>query len=85
MSDASCDLGYDIFSSVFYFISRYEEWQDFEKEKHGRFDLQQSILFKDQQHLKPVLNIWIEEFKLALLNVRMDSICTETALHNPLY
>lgn len=67
MSDSSCDLGYDIFSSVFYFISRYEEWQSFETDKHGRFELQQSILFKERQHLKPILNIWIEEFKLALL------------------
>jgi hypothetical protein len=76
MSDASCDLGYDIFSSVFYFISRYEEWQDFESayggEKHGRFELQQSILFKELQHLKPVVNVWIEEFKTALLKFYPD-------------
>ncbi|MDZ4664253.1 MAG: hypothetical protein SGJ15_05195 [Bacteroidota bacterium] len=67
MSDSSCDLGYDIFSSVFYFISRYEEWQNFEADTHGRYELQQSTLFKNQQHLKPVVNIWIEEFKQALL------------------
>ncbi len=67
MSDSSCDLGYDIFSSVFYFISRYEEWQNFEADDHGRFELQQSILYKDQQYLKPVVNSWIEELKQALL------------------
>ncbi len=67
MSDSSCDLGYDIFSSVFYFISRYEEWQKFEADKHGRFELQQSVLFKDGHHLKPQVNSWIEEFKQALL------------------
>ncbi|MBK7310301.1 MAG: polysaccharide deacetylase family protein [Sphingobacteriaceae bacterium] len=67
MSDSSCDLGYDIFASVFYFISRYEEWQPFEADKHGRFELQQSILFKDKQYLKPVVNSWIEELKQALL------------------
>lgn len=67
MSDSSCDLGYDIFSSVFYFISRYEEWQSFDADTHGRFELKQSLLFKHQQHLKPLVNVWIEEFKLALL------------------
>jgi hypothetical protein len=66
-SDSSCDLGYDIFASVFYFISRYEEWQPFQKDKHDRFELDQSILFKDQVHLKPVVNLWIEEFKKALI------------------
>jgi hypothetical protein len=66
-SDSSCDLGYDIFASVFYFISRYEEWQPFQKDKHGRFELDQSILFKDQMHLRPVVNLWIEEFKKALI------------------
>lgn len=67
MSDSSCDLGYDIFSSVFYFISRYEEWQNFEPDTHGRFELTQSVLFKHQQQLKPLVNSWIEEFKQALL------------------
>jgi hypothetical protein len=66
-SDASCDLGYDIFASVFYFISRYEEWQTFTPDVHARFELQQSILFKDKMHLKPVINFWTEEFKKALV------------------
>lgn len=66
-SDASCDLGYDIFASVFYFISRYEEWQPYQKDKHERFELDQSMLFKDHMHLKPVIELWIEEFKKALI------------------
>lgn len=67
ISDSSCDLGYDIFSSVFYLISRYEEWQPFEADKHGRFELQQSILYKNGQHLRPIVNVWIEELKRALI------------------
>lgn len=67
MSDSSCDLGYDIFSSVFYFISRYEEWQNFEADAHGRFELKQSFLFKYQYHLIPIVNVWIEELKKSLL------------------
>lgn len=71
-SDSSCDLGYDIFSSVFYFISRYEEWQRFTPDQHGRFEVDQSILFKDQQQLQPVINMWIEELKRALLKFYPD-------------
>lgn len=66
-SDASCDLGYDIFASVFYFISRYEEWQPHQKDKHGRFELDQSILYKHQMHLKPVIEHWVEDLKTALI------------------
>ena len=69
VSDSSCDLGFDIFSSVFYLISRYEEWQRFDKDEHGRFELDQSILFKNNAHLRPLINIWIEEFKQALLKL----------------
>ncbi len=53
---------FDIFSAVFYFISRYEEWQVFEKDGHGRFEAGASLLFQNKQHLKPVLDLWIGEF-----------------------
>ncbi len=53
---------FDIFSAVFYFISRYEEWQRFEKDLHGRFEAASSLLFQHKQHLKPALDLWIREF-----------------------
>jgi hypothetical protein len=62
------DLGYDIFASVFYFISRYEEWQKFVPDQHGRFEITQSILYKNKQHLFPVVDQWIIELKEALKN-----------------
>ncbi len=70
----SKDFHFDIFSSVFYFISRYEEWQHFEKDLHERFELTESILFKNKFHLKPVVEIWIEELKLAIVNLNHDII-----------
>jgi len=56
-------LDYDIFSSVFYFISRYEEWQVFKPDVHGRFEAKESILYQYKMHLKPVVDIWIMELK----------------------
>jgi hypothetical protein len=53
---------FDIFSAVFYFISRYEEWQRFDRDLHGRFEAASSLLFQNKQHLKPVLDLWIREF-----------------------
>lgn len=63
---ASGNFPYDLFSSVFYFISRYEEWQPFAPDKHQRFEVTSSILFEGKFHLKPVVDIWIQELKNAL-------------------
>ncbi len=61
----SC-LHFDIFAAVFYFISRMEEWQSFEADTHQRFEAKNSILFQNNNHLKPVVEVWIEELKLEL-------------------
>jgi hypothetical protein len=61
------DFHFDIFSAVFYMISRIEEWQSFQKDQHERFELKESILHKHKFHLKPVVDIWIEELKEELL------------------
>jgi hypothetical protein len=55
-------LQFDIFSAVFYFISRAEEWQPFVKDLHARFEADRSILYDLKYHLKPVVDIWINEF-----------------------
>jgi hypothetical protein len=60
------DLHFDIFSAVFFMIARCEEWQPFIKDKHGRFELEQSILFRSNVHLKPVVDIWIMELRKAI-------------------
>lgn len=62
------NFSYDIFSAVFYFISRYEEWQSFEADAHGRFEAKESILFKNNLHLKPVVDTWIYELKNEVQN-----------------
>lgn len=62
---AACEetFQFDLFSAVFYFISRLEEWQPFEKDRHQRFEAKASLLFGNNFHLKPVVDLWIMEFK----------------------
>ncbi|MDP3556060.1 MAG: polysaccharide deacetylase family protein [Bacteroidota bacterium] len=67
-SNNSLEFNYDIFSSVFYFISRYEELQTFTADSHGRFEAKASILFENKMYLKPVVDYWILEFKKELQN-----------------
>src|SRR6185312_13518576 len=57
------DLGFDIFSSVFFMVSRYEEYLPFQGDKFGRFRHQDSLAFQNNFLQKPVVNLWIEIFK----------------------
>jgi hypothetical protein len=59
-------FAFDIFSAVFYFISRLEEWQYFEPDRHQRFEAEESILYKHKFHLKPVADQWILELRSSL-------------------
>lgn len=65
----SRDFSFDIFSAVFYFLSRYEEYQHFKKDAHGRFEVNESILFKNNFYLKPVVDYWILDLEKALFRV----------------
>lgn len=56
------DLPFDLFSAVFYLLSRYEEYQPYIKDVHGRFKPNDSLAYKNGFLNKPVVNIWIKSF-----------------------
>ena len=66
--NADDDLGFDVLASVFYLISRYEEYLPFEGDEFGRFKASDSIAFKNQFLQIPVVDRWIEILKQALKN-----------------
>ncbi len=53
------DLPFDIFSAIFYLITRYEEYLPFEADSHGRFELAQSLACKKGFHQEPVVDRWL--------------------------
>jgi hypothetical protein len=59
-------LPYDIFATVFYFATRYEEYLPHESDKHQRFQAEQGLSFKYQILNKPFLNILIQDFSTKL-------------------
>ena len=65
------DIEFDIFSAVFYIISRYEEYTNDLKDKHNRYPAQESVLFKYSLLNIPVINIWVE-YLLSKLNSFYD-------------
>jgi len=54
-----CDLPYDIFSAVFYMVSRYEEYLPYKADAHGRFPATASIAHTYHFLEKPVVNLWV--------------------------
>lgn len=57
----------DIFASVFFMISRYEEWLPYTADRHGRFEASNSILFKHRCLDQPVVDQWCYRLKDLLL------------------
>lgn len=59
--NASEHFGFDLFSAVFYCISRYEEYLPFEPDQHGRFGAKSSFAFRHGILEIPVVDAWIEQ------------------------
>jgi len=55
-------LRFDIFSAIFYFVSRYEEYLPYEPDEHHRFRSTESLAFQLGLIGKPIVNQWVIEF-----------------------
>ncbi len=51
-------LPFDVFSAIFFFVSRYEEYLPYKADKHGRFTAHHSLAAELGILEKPVVNIW---------------------------
>lgn len=56
--DKNSALPFDVFSAIFYLVSRYEEYQPHVRDKHGRFTAQLSLSAELDILDKPMVNIW---------------------------
>lgn len=65
-ANSQCDMLFDVFSAVFYMISRYEEYLLFQVDSHERFEASQSILYKHDCLDIPIVDIWCFELKQKL-------------------
>jgi hypothetical protein len=63
---AGFDLPFDLFSAIFYLLSRYEEYLPFAPDQYGRFDAKQSLAFQHGFLEKPVVDQWLILFKSIL-------------------
>ncbi|WP_127129074.1 DUF7033 domain-containing protein [Pseudoflavitalea rhizosphaerae] len=60
------DFPFDIFAASFYLLSRYEEYLPHKKDEYGRYAHTNSLAFREGFLQQPLVNIWMEEFRIAL-------------------
>lgn len=61
--DSDTALPFDVFSAIFFLVTRYEEYLPFVRDKHGRFMSGLSLAYRLNFLEKPVVNIWALEVK----------------------
>jgi len=57
------DFPFDFLAASFYLLSRYEEYLPHKKDIYGRYGHENSLAFKEGFLNKPLINIWMQEFK----------------------
>ncbi|MDR0763114.1 MAG: polysaccharide deacetylase family protein, partial [Bacteroidales bacterium] len=63
-------LNFDIFSAVFFLLSRYEECRkETPRDSYGRFPATSSYLYKKGELQKPVINIWVNTLREKLQHI----------------
>lgn len=71
----TADIGlyqFDIFASSFYMLSRYEEYLPFVADEHGRFTAKESLAFKTNFLLLPVVHLWARQLRDTILEIHPD-------------
>lgn len=61
------DLPFDIFSSTFFLLSRYEEYYRNTPDKHGRYKAESSVAFLNGFLTRPIVDEWLYLFAEKLL------------------
>ncbi|MEZ5025696.1 MAG: hypothetical protein R2739_03870 [Chitinophagales bacterium] len=65
----SVDVPFDIFSCIFYLLSRYEEYLLHQQDEHGRYVSSNSILAHKAFQFSPIVEIWLMYLKQKLLTI----------------
>lgn len=60
VTDNVIEIGLDVFGSSFFMLSRYEEVIVKVKDSHGRFPVQESIAFKENLLLRPIVDEYVD-------------------------
>jgi len=82
---ANGDIPFDIFSAVFFLISRYEEYHPHTPDKHERYPYTDSILHKNGWLERPLVDEWVEHLRKLLVEKYGLSIPPKAFTYLPTY
>ena len=57
------EIQYDLFSAVFYMLSRYEEYLPFKPDRHGRFEADSCLAGRENFLEIPIVDLWLRNLK----------------------
>lgn len=72
VQDNNSALPFDVFSAIFFLVSRYEEYQPYVPDLHGRFTAHLSLSAELNFLDKPMVNIWALNIKKVILSKYTD-------------
>ncbi len=64
--EKNATIPFDLFSAAFWLLSRYEEYNLTNPDKHGRFPHEQSLAFKNHFEHIPLVDAWIKQLGFEL-------------------
>ncbi len=70
------EIPFDVLASVFYMVTRYEEYFPLKTDEHGRFLPQESVLYQHKMLFYPVVNRWADFVKQKLSEISGKEIST---------
>jgi hypothetical protein len=74
VDDKNFSIPFDIFSAIFYLVSRIEEYNSFTPDVHNRFPPEASILVENNWIKKPIVNLWVNQLLQELLLLDSDLV-----------
>jgi hypothetical protein len=74
---------FDLFSSVFYLISRYEEYTETVRDEHGRFPHTQSLAYRMNVLHIPLIQHWLLDLRWLIQN-KWPSVSMTIATQSPM-
>ena len=60
------DVPFDLFSASFYLLSRYEEYLEKGRDKHGRYPVEKSLAFRHGFLEQPIVDQWVMQLRKVL-------------------
>ena len=72
------NIPFDIFAATFYLLSRYEEYLPYQKDMYGRYAHENSLAFKENFLQRPLINLWLNDFKNAL-QIKFSNLKLQTS------